>query len=338
VTRPTRLLPVLLLLGAAAAAPALAADAADAAKPKPAAATPALPYTLPARMEAHRFFIDATAPDGQVLHLFTDTAGATNLSVSGADKLGIPYKMPARPREQAAGETRWPAYAGAWLPPPLGGKDPEVLPILVPPPGIAFDGMLGARWFADRTWEWDYRAGTLRLLPPGALPKTDAAHVVKVGFRKDADGAKTTSFPRIPVEIAGEELQMLFGTGATFASLTEEAAARLDGGKADAHRAGSFIAYQIVKRWHEAHPDWPWLERGESGLPMIQVPDMVIAGWHTGPVWFAARATINFRNTMAQWTDMPLDGLVGGNALASFRITLDYPSETAVFEQLPPAP
>src|SRR3546814_6650218 len=34
------------------------------------AATPQLPYTLPATMEHHRFFVDATSPNGQVLRLF----------------------------------------------------------------------------------------------------------------------------------------------------------------------------------------------------------------------------------------------------------------------------
>src|SRR3546814_17621303 len=37
------------------------------------AATPPLPYTLPATMEHHRFFVDATSPNGQVMRLFTDT-------------------------------------------------------------------------------------------------------------------------------------------------------------------------------------------------------------------------------------------------------------------------
>src|SRR3546814_10246604 len=55
------------------------------------AATPQLPYTLPATMEHHRFFVDATSPNGQVLRLFTDTGGGMNLTTRGADKLGLAY-------------------------------------------------------------------------------------------------------------------------------------------------------------------------------------------------------------------------------------------------------
>jgi predicted aspartyl protease len=335
-----RLLSLAALL-AAAATPTVAYSAATATN----AATPPLPYTLPGKMEQHRFYVDAQAPNGKVLHLFTDTGGATNLTTTGADKLGVSYKMPAKPREQAAGETRWPRYAGAWIPAPLAdkaakktpdGKDPDALPILAPPPGIAFDGMLGARWFAGRTWQWDYPAGTLRLLPQGKLPAAAPAHIVKLGFQKNDAGAQTTHFPRLPVQVEGVTLQMLFDTGTTF-RLDEAAAARLGDAKT-LQRAGSFIAMDLMQGWHKDHPDWPWIDRGDAHMPMIQVPDVQVAGWHTGPVWFSARPAPTFRHWMAQWTDQPLDGTVGGNVLASFRVALDYPSATAVFEQIPPKP
>src|SRR5690606_25815711 len=76
------------------AAPAFAADA---------PATPPLPYTLPATMEHHRFFVEATTADGQVLHLFTDSGGGMNLTTRGADKLGLPYTVPEHPEREPAG-------------------------------------------------------------------------------------------------------------------------------------------------------------------------------------------------------------------------------------------
>ena len=66
----------------------------------------------------------------------------------------------------------------------------------------------------------------------------------------------------------------------------------------------------------------------------IQVPDMEIAGWHTGPVWFASRKDRMFHEAIATLVDQPLDGALGGNAFASFRITADYPSAKLAFEQL----
>jgi hypothetical protein len=36
---------------------------------------------------------------------------------------------------------------------------------------------------------------------------------------------------------------------------------------------------------------------------------------------------------MAQWMDQPVDGALGGETFRGFRITVDYASGTAVFEQ-----
>ncbi|MGN7724520.1 hypothetical protein ACTJIL_01705 [Luteimonas sp. 22616] len=292
-------------------------------------ATPLPPEPLPARMQHHRFFIDAQAPSGQVLHLFTDTGGGMNLTTSGADKLGIAYE--AKPGEQLAGTTPWPRYAGAGIPPPKSAPPDMTLPILSPQQGLTFDGMLGASWFGGRTWEWDYRAGTLRQLPDGQLPKADPAHVVKLGFQRGDDGGHTTHFPRIPARVDGEELQFLFDTGATF-RLDEAAAARL-GDAAVRERAGNFITQEVMQRWRERHPDWPTIDKGDAGMAMIQVPAVEVAGYRTGPAWFSARPDAAFHEYMAQWMDRPVDGALGGEAFRGFRITVDYPAETAVFEQ-----
>src|SRR3546814_5832225 len=129
------------------------------------AATPQLPYTLPATMEHHRFFVDAQAPGGQTLRLFTDTGGGMNLTTRGADKLGLAYDKEnnlGSEHEPVFGTTTWPTYASPWIPPP---KAADVRLAIMPGPDWMHDGMLGTKWFGDRTWEWDYRAGTLRLLP-----------------------------------------------------------------------------------------------------------------------------------------------------------------------------
>lgn len=294
----------------------------------------ALPYTLPAKMDQLRFIVQAKAPGGKTLDLVTDTAGGTNISTTGADKLGLKYAMPENPRTQGAGSTPWPAFAGAWIPPPEPDAHGAVsVPILVPPRGVALDGMLGTRWFAGRTWEWDYRAGTLRLLPAGALPELDAKHVLVMGFKGGRHG-QATSLARIPARVDGTDLQFLFDTGITF-RLGKKAATAL-GDAAVSQRAGSFIALSVMKGWRERHPDWPFVARGDSGAPMMQVPDVEIAGWHTGPVWFSARADNAFHEYLAAVTDQHVDGALGGNAFATFRITADYPSSKLAFEQLVP--
>ena len=296
------------------------------------ASPPALPYTLPATMEHHRFFVEATTAKGDVLRLFTDTGGGMNLTTTGADKLGVPYTLPSNPAQEPAGTTAWPAYSGAWIPlPKSAGAEGFELPILVAPPGMTMDGMLGAAWFGDRTWEWDYRAGTLRLLRDGALPPVAPAHRVALGFQRDEAGARTTHFPRLPARIDGVELQFLFDTGATF-RLDETAAVAL-GDAAVRERAGSFITRTVMDGWRTQHPDWPYLEQGDGKAAMIQVPDVEIAGFHTGPVWFSARPDSAFHEYMAQWMDRPVDGALGGNAFASFRVTVDYVEAAATFER-----
>lgn len=315
-----------------AAGPAFAAQPA----PAPAGSQPALPHTMPTRFDQLRFFVQAKAPGGATLDLVTDTAGGTNLSTLGATKLGLPFTMPADPRRESAGNAAWPRFAGAWFPAPREDGGKVEVPILVPPRGVAIDGMLGARWFADRTWEWDYRAGTLRLLPKGALPKLAPEHVIDMHFRTDRKNSQATGFARIPARIEGTDLQFLFDTGATF-RLGKTAATQL-GDVAVRERAGSFIALGVMKAWHERHPDWPFVARGDSGAPMIRVPDVEIAGWHTGPVWFSARADRAFNEYLEAVVDKPVDGALGGNAFATFRITADYPSGKLAFEQLVPPP
>lgn len=288
-----------------------------------------LPYQLSASMQQHRFFIDARAPSGQALRLFTDTGGGMLLTTSGADKLGLEYGKPSGPNEPA-GKARWPNYDGPWVPPPKSAASME-LAIMVPPEWMAYDGMLGAQWFGDRNWEFDYRAGTLRLLPDGMLPKAEPAHVVKLGFQEDQQGRRATHFARIPARIDGEDLQFLFDTGATFR--LDEAAAGVLGDSDVRQRAGSFINLSVLQRWRERHPDWRYLDKGDGEAAMILVPDIEIAGYHSGPTWFSARPDKAFREYMAQWMDQPVDGALGGNAFRTFRITADYPSATAVFEQ-----
>jgi hypothetical protein len=315
---PALLLPALLLAGTSS-------HAAEPVSP------PTLPYTLPAKMEHHRFFVDAQAPSGQVLRLFTDSGGGMNLTTHGADELGLPYDKDTNlgsPDEPVFGTTSWPAYAGPWIPPP---KAADVQLAIMPGPPWMGDGMLGAPWFGDRTWEWDYRAGTLRLLPDGALPEADPAHVVKLGFQRGDDGAHTTHFARIPARIDGEELQFLFDTGATF-RLDEAAAAAL-GDAGVRQRAGNFITASVMRRWRERHPDWTYLEKGDGGMAMICVPSVEVAGYATGPAWFSARPDKAFHEYMAQWMDRPVDGALGGETFRDFRITVDYPAETAVFER-----
>ena len=89
----------------------------------------------------------------------------------------------------------------------------------------------------------------------------------------------------------------------------------------------------MFEGWRKAHPDWPYIEKGDAGAAMIQVPAVDVVGFRTGPAWFSVRPDKAFHEYMAQWMDRPVDGALGGETFRDFRITVDYPAETAVFER-----
>jgi hypothetical protein len=64
---------------------------------------------------------------------------------------------------------------------------------------------------------------------------------------------------------------------------------------------------------------------------MILVPDVEIAGLHTGPVWFTGRSDKNYLVFMSSLMDQPVDGSLGGNAMRRFTMTVDYVHRKAAF-------
>ncbi|HSK75211.1 MAG TPA: hypothetical protein VLQ45_02040, partial [Thermoanaerobaculia bacterium] len=159
-------------------------------------------------------------------------------------------------------------------------------------------------------------------------------HRVALGFQTGPNGKRTSHFPRIPVKIDGETLDLLFDTGAT-TTLTPEALAALGDGR-PASRAASFITASVFARWRERHPAWKVVEKADAmtkGEAMIEVPAVEIGGYTVGPVWFTRRADRNFHEYMSQWMDRRIEGALGGSALQYLRVTVDYPGAVAVFEK-----
>lgn len=290
------------------------------------------PLTLPATLEAGLFYLHPKLPDGRALRLFSDTGGGLLFTETGAKALGV-TPDPKASREQPQ-LLSWPRFqAGAWIPAPLGSE--RGVPLMQAPPEQLQhlgDGMLGANWFGGRSWQFDYPRGELRLLPANALPRVAAKHRVRLGFQKDADGKAITHFPRIAVRIEGETLQLLFDTGASV-RLSAQAARELGGGPTV--RAGSFITTEVLQRWRERHPRWRVIDKADADgrVRIIEVPQVQVGGYRVGPVWFAERPDKNFHEFMSQWMDQRVDGAIGGNAFASFKISVDYPSGVAVFER-----
>lgn len=317
-----------MLVAALCAAGGCRADPApDAAADAPAEGAPTV---LPATLEAGRFYVHPVTPAGDSLTFFTDTGGGLFIFAGAARRLGI----------LVAGESAvsLPPFSGdAGIPAPLGAPGQRI-PLMGSPPPRAMtlgDGMLGQEWFADRVWTFDYPEGRLLLWPDDRVPSAGPPeHQVSLGFRTDAQGARATSFPRLRIAVDGDSLDVLFDTGATV-RLTDAATAAL-GGADPAIQATSFMSRSVVERWLARHPDWrvvPDADQNVAGMRMVEVPEMSVAGWTVGPVWFTERPDRNFHDFMSSFMDRQVEGALGGSGLGFFRVTVDYPRAVATFER-----
>jgi hypothetical protein len=287
------------------------------------AAEPTSGIELPASFIADRIFVKLALESGDTLDLYTDTGGGLFVLREVAKRLGWQDTTSVDLHDVAI---------DSFFPVPLGSQD-ERIPIVDPPANRAleFQGMLGQAWFADRVWTFDYASRKL-LLRPEAFQPERGSQSVALGFQTDSTGKRAVSFPRISVIVDNDTLQLLFDTGATGA--LSPAAMQVIGDTLPAVRATSFITTEVFRRWRERHPDWRVIPDADETVPamaMIEVPEIDIAGFRVGPVWFTERPDPNFHQFMSQWMDRRVDGALGGNAFRFFRVTLDYPAAVAHF-------
>jgi hypothetical protein len=290
---------------------------------------------LPVRYAADRFMVAPITEDGESLLLYTDTGGGTNMIYRpAAERLGL---------DTTAVERGGESYELAMLP-PLRKNAAIPLASSLPPFGDRFlvtgapersesDGFLGRTWFAGRVWVFDYPRQSLGIVATAESLPAAHPHRVSLGFQTDAAGNRTMHFPSLRIEVDGAPLDVLFDTGATVL-LTDSALAQLDDGGPSA-RGTSFIVESVFERWRQRHPDWRVIDHADTrgDGPMIEVPQISIAGHTAGPVWFTMRPDRNFHEYMSQWMDRRIDGALGGSALRYFRVIVDYPDAVAVFEK-----
>ena len=302
----------------------------------------AAPLAPPARVlhttfDTDRVYVTVRTRNGATLDLYTDTGGGMLLSADAARRAGLEAHAVT---DSATVAQLGPGAAVADAP-RLAPDEPApafpvgqqiaVVPAVAEVPGwpAQGDGIVGQAWFAGHVWTWDYPGHRLVLRPAGWRP-SDTRHALAVGF-KHAGGHRVLDFPRIVVRVDGDSLSMLLDTGAE-TMLSAGALAALHDGR-PAFRATSMIAHAVFARWHAAHPDWPVVDSAQAVTHsrMIRVPRVEIAGLATGPVWFTERSDASYRQYMSAMTDREVEGSLGGNALADFRMTLDYPRARAWF-------
>ncbi|MEO6690072.1 MAG: hypothetical protein ABIS07_06690 [Dokdonella sp.] len=302
---------------------------------------------IPTHFEADRVFATPLTRDGKLLKLYTDTGGGGNLLCSDtAARLHLKLEpMPSNPELEAElgknlSHAHLPEFlVGSAIPANADGNS-DLLVSDCAARGQKFltsmgEGLLSSRWFAGRVWTWNYPAHSLVLESSGWKPQASATRAA-IGFRQASASGPAFSMPRITVRVAGEDLDLLLDTGAT--GYPTAAAQNAQGGDiVDGARATSFITTSMLEAWHRAHPDWVVVADGDDLFAprirarLIRVPQMQIAGWNVGPVWFTERADGNFHQMMSSMTDKRIEGALGGNALSHFAMTLDYPGAVAWF-------
>jgi hypothetical protein len=282
------------------------------------------PVVIPSALAGGRFFATPrVASDGVVMRLWLDTDGGGFVFSESVARWGLP--VIADPDGMARTWTRLPAFVpGASVPAPAG-RDGRLFvfkrddaerndPILQ-----GFDGQLGASWFQDRTWTFDYRAP--RVLLRESIGADDGPRVA-VRFAVGPEGRRIDGgqYPRIRVVVGGVEHTMSFDTAATVGLKDDEKSRRVN--FARLVRATSFVRRGVFDAWRRAHPDWPVDDDVYSlrGVVAIRVPSVRIGSTELGPVTFTTRPADDVFDG-----EPGLDGKLGGNAFANRVVTIDYP-------------
>ncbi len=301
-------------------------------------ATPQAGQNLPSQFTADLVYLKPELVGGKSVLFYTDTGGGYYLSgdavrtqtidvASGAidlqREMGTDATVARLMQKEGRGIPEG-LRLGGWFPVVLGTAHHDL------PGQRAFDGVLGAPWFAGRVWTWDFKRSQFRIESSAWKPSA-GVRKVGLGFRQSPDGKREMDYPRIDVRVDGQQLPMLLDTGANTVLSPEALNALNDGGSAQ--RSTSMIVDSVFQTWRKAHPDWKVIEQAQSGTgdAMIEVPDVEIAGWRVGPVWFTHRADHDFHDYMSTYTDIRVEGAIGNNVYREFRMTLDYPNAAAYF-------
>lgn len=280
-------------------------------------------------LDHHRFFMAYPLANGDSVLFYTDTGGGRVVYPAVAQKMNLTIDsvavdggyMELLPVAGAFRDRGWPEP----LQPPFVFRDSQRM-------DTSFDGMLGAYWFGDKRWRFDYAEGKLYSVDSIDWQALPASHTVGLGFMTDSTGQALTHFPRLDIVVDGDTVSTLLDTGAKI-SLSDGAAAAM-GQKGDV--AGSFIISTLFDRWRHDHPEWRVIEGGDANLEMdlIEVPEVTVAGHKVGPVWFARRPDRNFTEYMSQWMDQPVEGAVGGSCFRHFEsVVVDYVARKAYFQR-----
>jgi hypothetical protein len=194
---------------------------------------------------------------------------------------------------------------------------------------IPFDIFLAQNYFMGKSWTFDYPKQQIWVNTPLFQSEIANKNVQKSGFKKDDNGEKLYGHPSMKIEVDGDDIDVLFDTGATIILS--------DNGKKGLNTkentiGGSFIAKSVFDKWRLRHPEWKYFEKADRNADMIEVPLITMSGHTIGPVLFAERPDEVWSQGMLNSMDKVVKGAIGGSALKYLKVTIDYNSELIKFE------
>jgi hypothetical protein len=187
------------------------------------------------------------------------------------------------------------------------------------------DGQLGASWFQDRVWSFDYLRHRVFWYSDGRIPKHDAGNEVPFSFAlppvASLDGSE---YPRVEAVIDGATLSMSLDTGASVA--LSDASLRVLGDGLPAVRGASFVRHDVAASWHRKRPHWRYVaDAGQSaGIDLIRVPRVRLGAVTLSNVWFSTRPHDDVFEGDA------VAGKLGGTAFDRKVLFVDYRKRIAV--------
>lgn len=297
---------------------------------------------VPTQFAAGRIFAIWRLTGDRSLRLYTDTGGGMiSLYPNAVTRIGVPVDTSRWARGGTTGETlvaKIPIKDGDPLFPPVKLRDSTNVTLLVqndgPAPndesGLSWDGRLGAFWFLGGVWTFDYPRQQLFFSESEPVEPRDPACWIPIGFQTDSSGRRSNIFPRIAATIDGETIQFLLDSGAR--TEIRESVHQFIEPSTSRFRAASFIGEKRFREWRVRHPEWSFVQGAEVGADnsdMILVPSVKVGGQEVGPVWFTVRPTRSFPDFMSQYTDLPVEGALGGSAWQRVTLIVDYPRARA---------
>lgn len=284
---------------------------------------------IPAAYEAGHFYVLPSISTGQHLRLLVDTGGGGGRGLFLLDALVVKRLGRNTHRCTSLGEgisvVDLPSLRKS-LPSPSRETPCHATAIVIAGDDLGvdnLDGILGAGYLPGQTWTFDYPHQQLWREANNWTP-THEYHEMTMELLHDREG-HPAGLPRIHLQIDGEDLPMLLDTGAS-AKPTAEGKTVTGIPTVLGYGVTSYAPKSLIDRWHARHPNWLLVENGDDLIPhmrLIRVPEVRIADWSIGPVWFTERADQNI-DGLGNYMSGPVQGSAGANIYQHFIMTLDY--------------